>query len=134
MLTGTDSIILMKMHEISPYFYNIDWVGTMLQISVNKSKWDALPRDVQDIVNEELNQALAVNQTRVASTWANLKAKALDSGLVEWNDETPPAKFFDRMSEMVTKPMMADALERVDPTLANEMLIILEQALGRKVN
>ena len=131
LLTGKQSILNAKIHEVCPYGYEVNYPMHGFNIVVNKDRWDALPTEVQEIMEEELSRAQVINLARIASQSQDVINKLLATGLKSWDPGPPPDGFFDIMQEKVTKPLLLEAKETLGP-LADEIIKASEAALAAK--
>lgn len=129
--TGYDSVSSAKLQEVAPYCHNIGLSSLLPFIMVNKEKWDALPCDVQKIVMEELHFAMMAIQAHAPQSIAEEVKHQLATGLKSYDAE-PPEGWFEFMAEKVTKPLVAEEVEKCGP-VGEEVLKVMEQTLGRKL-
>jgi TRAP-type C4-dicarboxylate transport system substrate-binding protein len=132
LVSGWGPMYYNKFHEVAPYAYDIYYQSNLQYITINKEMWEALPEDVQHIVNEELNRAGALNLSRQALIHTELAGMMLASGLKNFDAGPPPPEFFELMTEKVTTPLLAEALEQLGP-LGEEFWEATEKALGREI-
>ena len=131
LMTGADSIYSAKLHKIVTYSYDIGLIHGIWFLTVNKDLWDALPKDVQNIVHEELSQweglCLIYSQMEMVNIYDQMLA---DGGE---GHEVAPAEFFDLMRTEVTTPLMAEEVEKAG-AVGQEILTAIEQALGKTLH
>jgi len=132
LITGADAILSTKICDVAPYSYATGPLHGSLFITVNLELWESLPKDVQNIVHEELSQWVGLDLI-----WSEKEIPRVFD-LIE--EETgiatvwPAQEFFDTMTEKVAKPFMVEELEKVGEPLATEILTAIEQALGRSLH
>jgi len=129
--TGFDSTTSAKLQEVAPYAHNIGLSALLPFIVVNNEKWNELPLDIQLIVTEELMYSMMKVQAYVPQNLSDEVQKQLAAGLKKYNSE-PPAGWFDLMNEKVTIPSLQEEVEK-NGALGQEILTVIEEALGRKV-
>ncbi len=132
LLTGWGPLYQNKFMEVAPYAYNISFMSNLQYIVVNKDMWEALPKDVQDIMNEEINKIGALNLAHQAVYEQSLAGLMIAGGLKNYDPGPPSAAFFEVMSQQVTAPLITEIRAEVGP-LADEMLQAIEAVLGRKI-
>ncbi len=132
LLTGWGPLYQNKFMEVAPYAYNISFMSNLQYIVVNKDMWEALPEDVQDIMNEEINKIGALNLAHQAVYEQSLAGLMIAGGLKNYDAGPPSAAFFEVMSQQVTAPLITEIKAEVGP-LADEMLQAIEAVLGRKI-
>ena len=118
--------------EVAPYAYNVSFMSNLQYVVVNKGMWEALPKDVQDIMNEEINQMGALNLAHQAVYEQSLAGLMIAGGLKNYDPGPPSAEFFEVMSKQVTAPLLTEIRAEVGP-LADEMLQVIEEVLERKI-
>ncbi len=130
-LTGTTSIYSAGLHKLAPYFYDIGWIMDPSPWIVNKELWDALPKEIQNIVYEELGMACSTTTLKahieIDEMWEQMLAEVAGKGCDKV--EVAPPGFADMMREKVTKPMVAEQLVK-NGALGEELITALEEALG----
>ena len=131
LITAWDSLRGAGMHTIAPYAYRIRIQASPYQITVQKSAWEALPEDVRNILKEELHFQEKQNLAYMPQIVADEKVKMFATGLKSF-EETMPEGFFEYLNESVTKPLIAEELEKLGPE-GEELLSILEETLERKL-
>ena len=130
-LTTAGSILALGWTKPLPYTYDIKLLISIWAVAVNKGLWDALPKDVQNIVHEELDQyegqslmyAQLVEMPGVFEQMLAADAKSV---------EVVPPEFLELMREKVTKPLMAEEVEKAG-AVGEEILRALEEVLGIKL-
>lgn len=127
-LTGTVALYQNKFHEILPYIYGVGLREPMYQIIMHKPYWDALPREVQYIVQDELWRLEVLGGLGYAEENARVFDLMLQSGAKAYVPEPPPG-FYDLMREKVTKPLLAEQVEK-NGALGQEIARAMERALG----
>jgi len=131
-ISGADSLFSAKMYEVAPYFYNTGPLHGHWWLAVSLELWESLPKDVQNIVNEELTAwqglSLIYSQMEIPGIFDNIEA---ETGIPAGQ---PTQAFFDMMIEKVTKPFMVEELEKTGEPLATEIITAMEEALGKKLH
>jgi len=132
LLTGWEPLYHYKFMEVAPHGYNLNFMSNQQYITVNKDMWEALPKDVQDIVTEEIGVAGALNLANQSIYEGQLGDLMFEGGLKSLDMGPPPPEFFELMTEKVTGPMLAEILEQVGP-IGDEFVAAMEECLGRKI-
>lgn len=129
-ITGLDSCYSAKFYEICKYWYATGPLHGVWWLACTKDQWDSFPKDVQNIVYEELSQwcglGIAYSEEEMANTWQLVEAEGCTV-------EFPGPEFFDMMTQKVTKPFMKEEMEKIGEPLATEVVSAIEAALGRSV-
>jgi len=130
LMTGYDSISSAKIQEVAPYLLDIRLSTAIINMVVNKEKWEALPLDVQVIAMEELSKSMVATQAYVPLSIDNEINHQLETGLKK---VYPKPEGWDEMyGKMVVKPMIKAELEQTG-ALGLEVVEAIEKALGRSM-
>jgi TRAP-type transport system periplasmic protein len=87
-ITGATNFLDYKMYEVAKYAYTLPINYVENSIGVNGKSWSALPKDIQDIVTEEMGKADAAMDAITKNDAKSLKLLETDHGLTV---NTPPA-------------------------------------------
>ena len=130
-LTGLDSCYSAKFYEVAKYWYATGPIHGVWWLACTKDQWDSFPKEVQNIVYQELSQwsglGIAYSAQEMENTWKLVEAEGVTV-------EYPGPEFFDMMTQKVTKPFMKDELEKTGEPLATEVVSAIEAALGHSVH
>lgn len=128
LLTGIDSSYHGSMYEVAPYMYDIGLIHGMWVIGVNKDLWDALPKDVQNIVHEEMAMFQGMSIVRQPEEVNKISNDWLAAGGKGYEKIVDPA-FFALLREEAAKPVLEDRLAAAG-AVGEEIVTAIEQALG----
>jgi len=130
-LTTAGSVLTMGWLDPLPYVYDIHFLLGIWVVGVNKDLWDSLPKEVQTIVHEELDQwegqclmyAQVIEIPGVFDEMAVSGAKSV---------EVVDPEFIEIMREKVTKPLLADEVSK-SGAVGEEIAQAIEEALGMEL-
>jgi TRAP-type C4-dicarboxylate transport system substrate-binding protein len=127
-LTTASAILQLGWTDPLPYTYDIHLPLGIWSICVNDDLWHSLPCDVQNIVHEELDQweAQIAMYAQIVEMPGVFEEMAAAGAIVE----VAPLELVDLMHEKVTKPALAEEVEKAG-AVGEEILSALEAALGR---
>lgn len=127
-LTTASAILQLGWTKPLPYTYDIHLPLGIWAICVNDELWHSLPCEVQNIVHEELDQweAQIAMYAQIVDMPGVFEDMAAAGGIVE----VAPPELVDLMHEKVTKPSLAEEVEKAG-AVGEEILSALEAALGR---
>ncbi|MHC4310431.1 MAG: TRAP transporter substrate-binding protein [Planctomycetota bacterium] len=129
-LTTASAILQLGWVDPLPYTYDIHLPLGIWTICVNDKLWHSLPADIQGIIHEELDQW--VGQIGMYAQIIDMPGIFDKMAAAGATVEVAPPKIIDLMHEQVTKPAMAEAVEK-SGAVGEEILEALEAALGRKL-
>jgi TRAP-type C4-dicarboxylate transport system substrate-binding protein len=129
-LTTASAIFQLGWTKPLPYTWDIHLLNTIWSVAVNDNLWHSLPAEVQNIVHEELDQweAQSAMYAQIVEIPGIFEEMAAAGATVK----VAPPEFIDLMHEKVTKPTMAEEVEK-SGAVGEEILSALEEVLGRKL-
>lgn len=130
-VTGISGTYGGKFHTVAPYGYYTPFNPNIYTMVVNKTLWESLPEDIQKIAMEEFRRmemvTLAGNQNATLWYIEEMQRTGLKSYTAEISDVLRAA-----INEQVSKPMLEFLLGK-SPSIAEEVLVAMEKALGRTI-
>ncbi len=130
-LTGLGALYRAAFYEVAPYGYDIAYLSNIIWPCVNLEKWNSLPREVQDILADEIIRAGVTNIARNPVYEAE-HVELMSSALESWYSGPPPQAFFEKMRANVTEPLFIEAVDKLG-TVGEQMLAAIEGALEREI-
>lgn len=128
-VTGISGTYGGKFHEVAPYGYYTPFNPPIYTMVVNKTLWESLPEDIQEIAMEEFRRmelvTLAGNERATLWYIEEMQRTGLESYTAEISDVLRA-----NITELVTKPMLEDLLGKTG-AVGEEVLAAMEKALGR---
>jgi len=128
-VTGISGTYGGKFHEVATYGYYTPFNPPIYTMVVNKTLWESLPADIQEIAMEEFRRmelvTLAGNEDTTLWYIEEMKRTGLESYTSEISDVLRA-----NINEQVTKPMLEDLLGKTG-AVGEEVLAAMEKALGR---
>lgn len=129
-LTTASAILQLGWVDPLPYTYDIRLPLGIWTIAVNDELWHSLPAEIKEIVHEELDQW--EGQIGMYAELVDMPGVFDDMAAAGGIVEVAPPEIIDLMHEKVTKPAMAEAVEKAG-AVGEEILAALEAALGREL-
>jgi len=131
-VTGISGTYGGKFHTVAPYGYYTPFNPPIYTMVVNKTLWESLPADIQEIATEEFRRmemvTLAGNERTTLWYIEEMQRTGLESYTAEISDILRA-----NINELVTKPMLEDLLGKTG-SIGEEVLAAMEKALGRTLS
>ena len=128
-LTGVHGIYGANMHKLCPHIYDTGMVIDPDPWAINKELWDALPKDIQNIVSEELGMASRANSLYAYMNQQEVFNMMLAEAGPDGTFEVAPPEYIDTIREKVTKVMLAELLAETG-TAGSDVVAAMEKATG----
>lgn len=75
-----ESIYSMKLHESAPYISLLDYAYPVEALAMSQASWDKLPRDLQQVFQEAVDESAAWYSEKIKSDWEIDKEKIIAEG------------------------------------------------------